>query len=364
MPWSDNSGNGGSGGPWGGGPSGPGSGSGPGRGREQPGLDDLFRSSQDKLKNVLPKGGGSPNFTFLLVLLGLVALFLYNSFYTIEAEELGVELRFGQPKEELSQPGLHFMFWPMERLEVVKIIENQINIGPRKGGGGTSESGLMLSGDQNIVDVTFTVQWRIDRPKDYLFNVRDPQGLVRQVAESAMREVVSRRPAGDIYRDERDNIAREVRDIAQQILNAHGTGVAITALNIEDSAPPPEVADAFDEVQRAEQDEVRLKEEANRYRAEKLGVARGKAAEIREKAAGYKARVVQEAEGEAQRFISVHEEYAKAPEVTRQRLFYETLERVLKSSDKVILEGGQGGSGVVPYLPLPELNKNRVGGNQ
>ncbi len=166
--------------------------------------------------------------------------------------------------------------------------------------------------------------------------------MVRQVAESAMREAVGRRPAQDIFRDDRQGIADAVRDIIQTTLDHYGAGLSVNAISIEDAAPPREVADAFDEVQRAEQDEDRFVEESNQYSNQKLGQARGEAAQIREDAAAYKNRVVQEAEGEAQRFISVYDEYAKAPDVTRKRLFIETMEKVLKGSNKVIVEQGNG----------------------
>jgi membrane protease subunit HflK len=187
-----------------------------------------------------------------------------------------------------------------------------------------------------------------------LFNVRDPEDMVRSAGESAMREVVGRRPAQDIFRDDRAGIAVEVQQITQQILDSYELGVRVGQIAIENVAPPTEVADAFDEVQRAEQDEDRFQEEARQYANTLLGDARGQAAQMREDAAAYKNRVVQEAEGEAARFISVYEEYAKAPEVTRKRLYLETMEQVLGGSEKVIIDP-QAGSGVVPYLPLPEL---------
>ena len=180
--------------------------------------------------------------------------------------------------------------------------------------------------------------------------------MVRQVAESAMREVVGRNPAQDVFRDARDPIKEEVREITQAILNTYKAGLNINAVEIEDVAPPREVADAFDEVQRAEQNEDQFIEEGNQYANRILGEARGEAAQIREDAAAYKNRVVEEAKGEAQRFVSVYEEYKKAPEVTRKRLFLETMEKVLRDSNKVIVEQGNG-QGVVPYLPLPEINK-------
>src|SRR5690606_2672075 len=214
----------------------------------------------------------------------------------------------------------------------------------------------MLTGDQNLVAVRFSIAYQVEDPIAYLFNVDDPDGMLRQVSESAMREAVGRRPAQDIFRDDRQGIAEAVRTTVQNAMNDYGSGLTVTASSIEDAAPPREVADAFDEVQRAEQDEDRFVEESNQYSNQKLGQARGEAAQIREAAAAYQSRVVLEAQGEAQRFISVFEEYAKSPEVTRKRLFLETMEQVLNGSNKVIVN--EGGQGVVPYLPLPELRRN------
>jgi membrane protease subunit HflK len=213
----------------------------------------------------------------------------------------------------------------------------------------------MLSGDQNIVDVRFAVLWAVANPEEFLFNVRDPEDMVRSAGESAMREVVGRRPAQDIFRDDQAGIALQVQEITQNILDSYNIGVRVNQITIVGAAPPTEVADAFDEVQRAEQDEDRFQEEARQYANTLLGNSRGQAAQIREDAAAYKNRVVQEAEGEAARFVSVYNEYAKSPEVTRRRLFLETMEQVLGGSEKVIVEPGTSGSGVVPYLPLPAL---------
>ena len=354
MPWNDKSGGGGpwggggnGGGPWGQGPRGPG---GPQGG--PPDLEDIIRRGQDRLKKALPGGGGASPALFGLIGLALVALWLFQSIYTVQPDELAVELRFGKPKQELSEPGLHFHWWPIETVEYANTAEKLIQVGELRG---NTSSGLMLSGDQNIVDVKFSIAYQVSNPEEYLFNVSDPDEMVRQIGESAMREAVGRRPAQDIFRDDRQGIADAVRDIIQSTLDAYGAGLAINAISIEDAAPPREVADAFDEVQRAEQDEDRFVEESNQYSNQKLGQARGEAAQIREEAAAYKNRVVQEAQGEAQRFISVYDEYAKAPDITRERLFIETMEKVLKDSNKVII--GQEGQGVVPYLPLPELQK-------
>lgn len=370
MPWNNQSGGGGGpwggggnngggqggpGGPWGGGPGGQRPGGG---GNQPPDLEEIIRKGQERLRSAIPGGGGAGGFSpamFGIVILAALALYAYKSVYTIQPDQLGIELRFGQPKEDVSGPGLHFHWWPIETYEIANIRENQINVG-NVGRGGES-SGLMLSGDQNIVDLAFSVLYQVNDPEAYLFNTREPDDLVRQVAESAMREVVGRRPAQDVFRDDRAGVAEEVRVIVQQTLDEYSTGLNVNAVNIEDVAPPGPVADAFDEVQRAEQDEDRFIEEANRYSNRILGAARGEAAQILEDAAAYKNRVVEEAKGEAQRFIAVYNEYAKAPDVTRKRLFLETMEQVLGGSDKVIIEQGQGGPGVVPYLPLPEIQK-------
>ncbi len=354
MPWSNQSGggrNGGNdggdqGGPWGQGPKGAGGGGTP------PDLEDIIRKGQDQLRRAMPGGGFSP-FVLGLLLLGLFFVYMFKAVYTIQPDERGVELRFGKPKTEISQPGLHFHYWPVVTYKVVKISESQINIPSR---GSLAGAKLMLTGDQNIVEVEFVVLYQVSNPSDYLFKVAEPDNMVQQVADSAMREVVGRRPAQDVFRDNREQIALDVQDIVQSTLDQYGAGIQINVINIEDVAPPPDVADAFDEVQRAEQDEDRFIEDANKYSNRMLGQSRGEAAQIREDAAGYKNRVVEEAKGEAGRFVSVYEEYAKSPEVTRKRLFLETMEGVLRDSNKVIL--GQGaGQGVVPYLPLPEIAK-------
>ncbi|MET0170009.1 MAG: FtsH protease activity modulator HflK [Aliihoeflea sp.] len=355
-PWGGGGGNNGGGGPWGQGPRGP---SGP-QGTP-PDLEDIIRRGQDRLKQAFPGGGGGGGISPAMIGIGAVViagLWLFQAVYTVQPDELAVELRFGKPKDEISEPGLHFHWWPVETVEKANVAEKLIQIGePRTGG---TSTGLMLSGDQNIVDVRFSVAYQVSDPQAYMFNVAAPDDMLRQVAESAMREVVGRRPAQDIFRDNRQGIAEEVREIMDTSVNDYGAGIAINAISIEDAAPPREVADAFEEVQRAEQDEDRFVEESNQYSNQQLGRARGEAAQVREEAAGYQNRVVQEARGEAQRFISVYDEYAKAPEVTRQRLFIETMEGVLRTSNKVIVEqGANGAQGVVPYLPLPELDARR-----
>ena len=357
MPWDNNTGGGGrnnnGGGPWGQAPQGGGGGGGPRRGNT-PSLEDILNRGRDRFQGA----GGFPGGRWALAggAVVLVVFWLFNSIYTINEGEVGVELQFGKPKPELSQPGLHFHWWPIEDVERVSTALRQTSIGASTSRNASNE-GLMLSKDQNIVDVRFSVQWAVSNPVEFLFNVRDPEDMVRAAAESAMREVVGRRPAQDAFRADRAGIEIEVQQITESILGDDGykMGVRIDRVNIEQASPPTEVVDAFEEVQRAEQDETRFQEEARRDANTLLGNARGQAAQLREDAAAYKNRVVQEAEGEAARFVSVYNEYARAPEVTRKRLFLETMEQVLGSSEKVIVEPGTTGSGVVPYLPLPAL---------
>ncbi|MFC3076429.1 FtsH protease activity modulator HflK [Shinella pollutisoli] len=361
MPWSNQNGGGGpwggggnNQGPWGQGPQRPRGGGGSGSGGP-PDLDEIIRRGQDQLKNVMPGGFNGGIFVIAALLIGV--FWLMNSIYTVQPDERGVELRFGKPKEEISMPGLHFLFWPVETVELVKITEQQQNVGRRAAPSSSDNSGLMLTGDQNIVNVQFSVLYSVTDPKAYLFNLEYPAETLQQVAESAMREVVGRRPAQDIFRDNRQAIAESVKATIQATMDAYGAGISVNTVAIEDAAPPREVADAFDEVQRAEQDEDRFVEEANQYANQRLGRARGEAAQIREEAAAYKDRVVKEAEGEAARFVSVYEQYRLAPDVTRKRLFLETMEGVMKSSKKVIIDEKQGGQGVVPFLPLNELGR-------
>ncbi len=358
MPWSNQNGGGGpwggggnNQGPWGQGPNRPRGGGGGNGG--PPDLEDIIRRGQDQLRNAVP--GGFNGGVVAIILLVVAVFWLIQSIYTVQPDERGVELRFGKPKDEIAMPGLHFHFWPLETVEIVKVTEQQQNIGSKASS--SSTAGLMLTGDQNIVNVQFSVLFTVSDPRGYLFNLESPTETLQQVAESAMREVVGRRPAQDIFRDNRQQIAVDVKTTIQTTMDNYGSGISVNAVAIEDAAPPREVADAFDEVQRAEQDEDRFVEEANQYANQKLGQARGQAAQNREEAAAYKDRVVKEAEGEAQRFVAIYDQYSKAPEVTRKRLFLETMEGVLKASKKVILDEQPG---VVPYLPLNEIGRTQV----
>ena len=346
MSWNNQSG-----GPWGQGPWG----QGPKKQRpsgQPPDLEDLLRKGQDRLKDVLPSGGGG-RFIWLIVL-GVVAIVWgMNSFYRVQPDEAGVVLRFGE-YARTTGPGLHFAFWPVETVEKPKVgREHKLSFG------GSDEESLMLAGDQNIVDIKFTVLWRIRDPEDYLFDVHTPELLARLVAESAMREVVGRTPAEEIRTRGRLKVQEEVKKLTQETLDRYRAGIQVTSVQLEKADPPAQVIDAFEEVQRAEQDQNKFIREAERYRNRVLGEARGRAAQIMEQAKAYKAKVVAEAKGEAARFEQVLAQYRKAPDVTRKRLYLETMEKVLSRSNKVVLDTKN--TGILPYLPLDRLKSGANG---
>jgi membrane protease subunit HflK len=282
-----------------------------------------------------------------------------NSIYFVQPDELGQELVFGDPKEEVSAPGPHFIFWPVETVERVLTRVQTESLGTEAASRRTaSEGNLMLSADQNIVDINFSVQWQVADPKKFLFAVDEPQAFLRRVAESAMRELVGRSTAEQVRTERRAEVEEGVRALVQGTLDAYNAGINIVGVNLERADPPAEVADAFEEVQRAQQDLERFQREAEQYANRRLGDARGEAAQISEQAIGYRQQVVAEAEGESQRFVSVLGEFEQAEDVTRDRLYLETMERVLQGSNKIILEQS-GGPGVLPYLPLDQLQRNQ-----
>lgn len=309
-------------------------------------LDDLLRKGHDQFQQV-GRGG-------VLILLLLLAVFfcLYQSLYIVQQNEQAVELRFGVPKPEIIGDGLHFHFWPIETYMKVPLTEKTIAIGGQSGQAQQSE-GLMLSSDQNIVNVNFSVYYRISRPGQFLFNVNDQEGTVRQVAESAMREVIGSRPVDDVLRDKKEEVANDVRKIIQLTVDKYQLGVEISRVSISEAAPPTKVAAAFNSVQQAEQERGRMIEEGNRVRFTKIGLANGEASRTREIAKGEKAQMVEEARGRAERFQAIAREAAISPEATRYRLYMETMGRILSSPHKLILD--QMNSPAVPYLPLNEL---------
>ena len=342
-----------------------------------PEIDEIVRKGQEQLRILMGgRGGGGangaggapggPRFTRGTVLLGLLilaGLWVMASFYTVRPEEQSVELFLGE-YSSTGGPGLNFAPWPVVTAEVIAVTREQTeDIGVATTS--RSESGLMLTTDENIVDIDFQVVWNINDPAKFLFNLRDPQATIRAASESAMREIIAARELAPILNLDRAVIATQAHALIQQVLDSYDSGMNVVRVNLDKADPPREVIDAFREVQAAEQERERLVRQADAYANRVLAGARGEAAQKLEEAEAYRAQVVNEAEGEASRFLAVLEEYRLAPEVTRKRLYLETMEQVLGRVDKIILdENSSGGQGVVPYLPLNELRKGATtGGN-
>lgn len=366
MPWKNQGG-----GPWGQGPKGPKGpwGQGPqSNGPTPPDLEDLLRRGQDRLKTYLP-GGHIGGVGIVLLLLGAVVVWGLSGFFRVQSEELGVVLRFGKHVRTV-QPGLNYHLpYPVETVLLPKALRvNTITVGmrlvedTRRGGTATRdvpEESLMLTGDENIVDVDFTVLWRIkpDGVGDYLFNIQNPATTVKAVAESAMREVIGRSEIQPILTGARNKIEIAVQELMQKTLDEYKSGVLVQQVQMQKVDPPSQVIDAFRDVQAARSDLERAQNEAQTYANRILPEARGRSAQILQTAEGYREQTVAEAKGQASRFLNVYEEYKKAPEVTRQRIYLETMEHVFSGTDKVIIDQGAGGQGVVPYLPLNELSR-------
>ena len=374
MPWSNQSG----GGPWGSGPKGP-WGSGPqqpGGGSRPPDLEEILRRSQDRLRSVMPGNLGGRGIA--LIVLVVVVLWGFSGFFRVEPDELGVVLRFGKFTREV-QPGLNYHLpYPIETaLTPPALRVNKTDIGIRSVEDvrrGTSvrelpEESLMLTGDENIVDVDFSVLWRVkpNQVGDYLFNVQNPEGTVKAVAESAMRQVIGRSNVQRLLtggssiqqpstgpRNEKD-VESAVQDLMQKTLDSYGAGILIQNVQLQRVNPPSEVIDSFLDVQAARSDSERAQNEAQTYANRVVPEARGRAAKVTQDGEAYREQTVAEATGETSRFLQIYDQYKKAPAVTRERMYLETMERVLGSNNKTIIDTGQAGPGVVPYLPLNDF---------
>ena len=354
----------------------------PGEGPQIPEIEQIMKKGQEQLRVLMGGRGrsgngggngggglepGAPLVTkqgLLLGALAAVGLWTFMSFYSVKPEERSVELFLGE-YSGIGNPGLNFAPWPFVTAEVVQVTgERTTDIGT--GAGGEMDTGLMLTRDQNIVDIEFQVVWRVGDPSEFLFNLADPTDTIRAVSESAMRDIIARSELSPILNRDRGVIATDLRASVQKTLDSYKAGISVVRVNFAKAAPPSEVIDAFREVQAAQQARDRLEKEADAYANTVTAGARGAAAQLAEESEGYRAQVVNNAQGEASRFLSVYSEYVKAPEVTRKRMYLETMERVLGGMNKVILDGvssGEGGGqGVVPFLPLNELNRMPAAG--
>jgi membrane protease subunit HflK len=338
-----------------------------------------LRRSQDKIKSVLP-GGNLGGRGVLLILLAAVFVWGLSGIFQVAPDEQGVVLRFGRYNRD-AYPGLNYHLpYPVESVLTPKVTRvNRIDIGMRliedprrtsQQARDVPEESLMLTGDENIVDVDVSVFWLV-KPggvADYLFNIQNPEGTVKAVAESAMREVVGRSDIQPILTGARQNIETAVHDLMQKVLDGYQAGIQVTQVQLQKVDPPAQVIDSFREVQAARADLVRLQNEAETYANQKVPGARGEAAQILQAAEGFRSQTVAEATGQASRFSKVYEEYKKAPAVTRQRIYLETMERVFGGTDKIIIDQGASGpngnaAGVLPVLPLNDMAR-KPGGNQ
>ena len=330
-------------------------------------MEDLAKKFQDGLKNMFGGSSKTPDVKkpITLFIIGAIAVWALSGFYRVDADEQGVVLRFGK-YTNMTQPGLNYHLpFPIESVMTPKVSKvNRIDVGFRSSNDGSrgaigdiKEESAMLTGDENIVDINYSVFWVIKDASKYLFNIQDPIGTIKVVAETAMREVIAKKKIQTILTQGRAEIEIEVQKIMQQILDSYNSGIDITQVQAQKSDPPAQVIDSFRDVQAAKADKERAQNEAEAYANDIIPRARGEAAKIVQEAEGYKKEVVAQAEGEASRFIAIYNEYAKAKTVTQERMYLETMEKVLSGVNKIIIDK-QSGSGVVPYLSLPELKKN------
>lgn len=388
MPWSDQGGRGQ--GPWGGGNGGGngggrgnspwgrprGSGGGGGGGGQGPSpkdIEEMLRRQQQKFKGMIPSGFGGPKIIVLGVIV-LALLWAANGFYRVQPNQQGIELVLGKYDGIPKEPGLQWN-WPAPIGEVFRpdvTRENRIEVGFRSGAdsrGGTGrdvpEESMMITGDENIIDIDFVVFWRIRSAGDFLFNLQNPEQTVKVSAEAVMRDIIGNTRIQDALTERRGQIQVAAQEQLQALVDEYGAGIEIRSVQLDQVDPPNQVIDAFNEVQRARQDLERLKNEAEAYRNDVVPRARGEAAQLVESADAYRQEVVNRAQGDANRFNSVYEAYVQAKDVTTKRIYLETLEGILANVNKVIIDDSAGGSGVVPYLPLPEVqNRLNSGANR
>ena len=348
--------------PWG---SPPGGGNGSGRGGQRPpNIDEVVEKIQKLINKFIPggKSGGSKPVIFGLVL--LLVVWAFSGLYRVLPDEQGVVLRFGK-FISTTQPGLNYHIpYPIETVLTPKVTKvNRIDVGFRSasdsgrtsGIGDVPEESLMLTGDENIANIDFSVFWVIKDAGKFLFKIQSPVETVKVVAETAMRQVIAKSKLQSILTEGRSSIEIETQEIIQSILDEYESGIQVTQVQTQKADPPDQVIDAFRDVQAARADMERSKNEAEGYANDVISRARGDAAKILQEAEAYKQQVVAAAEGEASRFVAIYNEYAKAKKVTQERMYLETMEKVLADINKVIIDKKSGG--VVPYLPLPELSK-------
>lgn len=376
MAWGDKGGWQGEQGPWGR-PSGGGSGGGPPGGGDMPpggpDIDEMLRRSSEALKRYMPGGDGDSNRGALLVVAIVLLLWMSSGIYFVKADEQGVVKRFGEYNRTTGAGVNYHWPYPIESVQTPRVTAiNRVEIGYRSGAGlfrggkvgdvSVNEESLMLTGDENIIDIDFEVQWKISKAEDYLFNIRHPDDTVKAVAESAMREIIGQNRIATVLAEGKLQVEQDTKKLIQETLNRYNAGIEVVAVNLLKADPPGQVIESFRDVQTARADLETSRNEAEAYRNDILPKARGQAQQMLQEAEGYKRGVVARAEGEAARFVSIYDQFKNAREVTKKRLYLETMEEILQGMNKVIVEG-RGSQGVLPYLPLPAL-KNKSEANQ
>lgn len=361
-PWGGGGGSGG-GGPWGNGPS----------GSPPPNIEEMLRRSQERFKSILPGGGFGGKRGIILAVAVVLAIWLATGFYRVQPGEQGVEMLFGR-FVKVTTPGLNYWFpAPVGGVLTPNVEQtNQINIGFRSPtdtnrsttARDVTQESLMLTEDQNIIDVDFIVQWRIKNAADYLFNIRDPEQTIKRVAESAIREIMGQTLLEDALTIKRQDVDDRTQELLQATLDFYGAGVFIAEVKQLKVDPPSEVIDAFNDVQRARQDKERSVNEAMAYRNDIVPRAKGEAERVIQAGNAYRDKVVADADGEAARFNSVLAAFNTGKEVTTRRLYLERMQDILGRTQTFVIDKSAGGQGVVPYLPLPEVQKRAQADNQ
>jgi modulator of FtsH protease HflK len=377
MSWQDNSGNKGpSRGPWGQPPRGQNGGGGRGNNGEPPDLEDILQASRQRLKRAFPRGGpggggigGLPLDRGMFALIGaaILGLWIFTGIYQIDPEEQGVKTTFGK-YSGISGAGLHWRAPLIQGVTKVPVDKQQTATVNGDGGGSGARENLMLTSDRNIVDVNFTVNWKISRAAPapgelpnaakYIFNIEEPQNMVRAVSEAAMRETVGAKELEPIITSGQAEVVEQTRQRIQKLLDYYDSGIEVLRVNMEKPEVPGAVRDAFADVIKARNEKEQMINEAQRAANQIIPVAEGQAQKVIEEARAYAARVEADSIGQAERFNKIYTEYSRAPEVTRQRMYLETVEGVLSGMNKIIIDE-QAGRGVVPYLPLNELKSNK-----
>lgn len=374
MSWGDKDNNGQ--GPWGR-PTGSGNGNNSGNNRptgggeppKGPDFDDFLRKGQEKLRQFTGGGGRDGSKGIALFAAIIVVLWASSGIYFVKADEQGVVTRFGE-FTRTTPPGMHYHLpYPIEAVQLPRVTAiNHEEIGFRSGGASRTnrtgevplaEESLMLTGDENILDIDFEVQWKISSAADFLFNIRNPDETVKAVAESAMREVIGKSKIANVLAEGKLQVAQDTRKLMQDTLNAYNAGIEVITVNLLKADPPAEVLDAQRDVQTALADAETARNQAEAYHNDIVPKARGEAQKLVLDAEAYKQEVIARAQGEASRFSAIYNEYKVAKDVTKKRMYLETMENILQGMNKIIVEG-KGANAVQPYLPLPELRNKAL----